>query len=542
MSHESSRGSRRGAPGQGGRNFGGRDGGKGGQFGNAGRGSGGSSGGGWQRRDRPGQGPQDRRGPARSGAGRDQRSEGLRVDPVRRVVFDVLVAVTSRDAYANLLLPKFLRDRRISGRDAAFATEITYGTLRQQGFLDAVLAAASSRPLKEVEPRVLAMLRMGAYQLLFTRVPPHAAVSATVGVAKVALTDGPARFVNAALRRVAEHDEAAWFEAVAPDRSVDPVAFLAVKYSHPEWIVRAISETLGERTGELPETEEAVRANNERPRVVLATRPGRIGRAELAEQVHGEPGKLSPYAVELREGGDPGNLRAVKAGEAGVQDEGSQLVALAMTEAPLEGADKNWLDLCAGPGGKAALLAGVAAERGASLTAVEVAEHRAELVKQALAGTDVTVVTADGRSVGENPALPEGAFDRVLVDAPCTGLGSLRRRPESRWRRQPSDIGDLAKLQRELLTAAVRATRSGGIIAYTTCSPHIAETKVTVADVARKEKLEQIDTPAVLRRIVGETSGDAAAEKLDVGAGSTAQLWPHRHGTDAMFVALLRKP
>jgi 16S rRNA (cytosine967-C5)-methyltransferase len=454
---------------------------------------------------------------------------------VRRAVFDVLIAVTSRDAYANLLLPRMLRDRKISGRDAAFATELTYGTLRARGTLDAIVVAASSRPLAEIDPRVLEMLRLGAYQLLYTRVPAHAAVDSTVGVARVALTDGPARFVNAVLRRVAEHDQAAWLAAVVPDRAVDPVTHLAVRYSHPDWVVRAIAEALGERDGELIETEAALAADNERPAVQLVARPGRIDRDELVTQVDGEPGTLSPYAVVLSTGGDPSGLRAVREAQAGVQDEGSQLVALALAAAPLEGIDGHWLDMCAGPGGKAALLAGLAPTCEATLTAVEVTEHRVDLVRQTLEGTEATVLHADARDVGQRADLPEAGFDRVLVDAPCTGLGALRRRPEARWRRQPADIPQLAKLQRELLAAAARAVRPGGVICYATCSPHIAETKVTVADAIRRHGLQPLDTPAVLRAVTGNDS-------LEVGQGSSAQLWPHRHGTDAMFIALLRRP
>ena len=447
----------------------------------------------------------------------------------------MLTAVSSRDAYANLLLPGLLRDRRITGRDAAFATELTYGTLRSRGTLDAIIVAASSRPLAEIDPRVLEVLQLGSYQLLYTRVPDHAAVDATVGVAKVALTDGPARFVNAILRRVAEHDLEAWLATVLPDREQNPIGHLAVGSSHPEWIVAAISEALGERSGELGETKLALTANNERPAVQLLARPGRIDRATLAEQVDGEAGSLSPYSVRLSGGGDPAGLAAVQQAQARVQDEGSQLVALALAAAPLDGRDTNWVDLCAGPGGKAALLADLARQRGVRLTAVEVAEHRAELVRQALDDDSVTVLTADARTVGERPELPEAGFDRVLVDAPCTGLGALRRRPEARWRRQPGDIPELAKLQRELLAAAVRAVRPGGVICYATCSPHIAETKVPVADAMRRFKLQPLDAPAVLR----EVTGDA---ELSVGKGSTAQLWPHRHGTDAMFIALLQRP
>jgi 16S rRNA (cytosine967-C5)-methyltransferase len=358
------------------------------------------------------------------------------------------------------------------------------------------------------------------------RVPAHAAVSATVEVARVALTDGPARFVNAVLRRVAERDEGEWLAEVAPDRAADPTGHLAVRYAHPAWIVRAFADALG---GDLVEAEAALAADDARPVVHLVARPGRVTRDELVAATGGTPGPYSPYAVHL-DGGDPAGIELVARGRAGVQDEGSQLCAVALAEAPLDGTDARWLDLCAGPGGKAALLAALAGQKGAEVTAVEVAEHRAKLVADAVAGLPATVINADGRDVGQRPDLPEGAFDRVLVDAPCTGLGALRRRPEARWRRQPGDLPVLTKLQRELLTAALRAVRPGGLVAYVTCSPHLAETKLTVADAVRRAGVEQLDARDLFPGVPA------------LGPGPAVQLWPHRQGMDAMFFALLRRP
>ncbi|CPZ14278.1 Probable Fmu protein (SUN protein) [Mycobacteroides abscessus] len=218
-------------------------------------------------------------------------------------------------------------------------------------------------------------------------------------------------------------------------------------------------------------------------------------------------------------------MEPVRDGLAQVQDEGSQLIARATALAPLQGADEQWLDLCAGPGGKTALLGALAAQRGAHVTAVEVAPHRAELVASATKSLPVTVVTADGRESD----LAAASFDRVLVDAPCTGLGALRRRPEARWRRQPGDIPALVKLQRELLASAIQLTRPGGVIVYSTCSPHLAETVGVVSDAVRRYAVSAEDARAVFPGVDGLGDADAV------------QLWPHRHGTDAMFTALLRK-
>ncbi|HEY6423076.1 MAG TPA: RsmB/NOP family class I SAM-dependent RNA methyltransferase [Pseudonocardiaceae bacterium] len=443
-------------------------------------------------------------------------------DPPRRAALDALAAVRERDAYANLVLPNLLRERGISGRDAALATELCYGICRAQGLLDAVLQCCANRPLSEVDGELLDALRLGTYQLLRTRVPPHAAVAATVDLVRAGRGSGAAGFVNAVLRRVGQRDEDVWVQAVAPAAEDDPVGHLAMAHPHPRWIAQAFADALG---GDLDELAAALAADDARPLVHLAARPGQISAAELAAVAGGELAPYSPYGVHLAEGGNPGELAPVRDHLAHVQDEGSQLMALALAGVPLEGADACWLDLCAGPGGKAALLGALAATRGASLDAVEKAEHRARLVEQACQGLPVAVHLTDGRDSG----LPERAYDRVLVDAPCTGLGALRRRPEARWRRGADAVAGLVRLQRELLVAALRLVRPGGVVAYVTCSPHLDETMRVVADVVRRTGAAQVDARPAFPGVPA------------LGEGPHVQLWPHRHGTDAMFGALLRR-
>jgi 16S rRNA (cytosine967-C5)-methyltransferase len=462
-----------------------------------------------------------------------------RVDPPRRAAYDLLRAVESRDAYANLVLPGMLRERGISGRDAAFATELAYSTLRSRGTYDALLAACVDRPLDRVDPEVLDLLRLGAHQLLGMRVPAHAAVSATVDLARS--TVGPARaaFVNAVLRKVAADDLDGWMLRVAPPAQSDPIGHLAVTTSHPGWVVQAFQDALGPRADELPEL---LAADNVRPGVTLVARPGLSTVTELVG-LGGERGRWSPYAVHWP-GGDPADLDPVVSGRAGVQDEASQLVALAVAAVPARGPDTAWLDMCAGPGGKAALLAALAAGRGAALVAADVQPHRARLARDVLgaprgelsppvAAPASVAIVADGTAGPWRP----GTFDRVLVDAPCTGLGALRRRPEARWRRRPSDVPRLTALQRRLLEAAIDATRAGGVIAYVTCSPHLAETDAVTSDVgSRRGDVEQVDA----REFLAEVSVDDLAE-AGLGSGPAARLWPHRHGTDGMYLALFRR-
>jgi 16S rRNA (cytosine967-C5)-methyltransferase len=429
--------------------------------------------------------------------------------------------VVERDAYANLALPALLAERGITGRDAAFATELTYGTCRCRGLLDAVIGAASGRPVDQIDPVLLDLLRLGAYQLLRTNVAQHAAVSTTVEQAGIEFDTARAGFVNGVLRSIARRDESSWVAELAPAAATDPVGHAAFVHAHPRWIAQAFADALGSDAGEL---DAALAADDARPGVHLAARPGVLTAAALAEAVGGEVGRYSPYAVYLG-GGDPGRLTALRDGQALVQDEGSQLVARALTLAPCNGDDGGrWLDLCAGPGGKTALITAIAAEQGAEVTAVEPNPRRAELVEQNTIGLDVQVLRVDGRE----SSLPAESFDRVLVDAPCTGLGALRRRPEARWRRTPADVPVLAKLQRELLAAAIRLTRPGGVVLYATCSPHLAETVGVVSDALRRHPVTALDTRALF----------SPADNL--GVGPHVQLWPHRHGTDAMFAAALR--
>jgi 16S rRNA (cytosine967-C5)-methyltransferase len=534
------------------------------------------------RRDGPRRGRRDHGAHSAPPRGRVGPGRPPELDPARQAALELLTAVRTRDAYANLALPAILRRHRLRDRDAGLATELGYGTLRARGLLDAIIEACTDRPLNRVEPPLLDALRLGAYQLLRTRVPAHAAVDTTVELVRAEAGSRSAGFVNAILRKVGELDEPAWVQRLAPPAAEDPVGYAAFAHAHPRWIAQAFADALGPGalapvasarapraaapgaaapgaaapgaaapdaapgagapgagapdgpapTGADPgptELAAALAADDARPAVHLLGRPGEITAAELALVTGGTEAPYSPYGVQLEPGsGDVGELEVVREGLAIVQDEGSQLVALAAVRAPLVGADGGrWLDLCAGPGGKSVLLGALAALDGAAVDAVEVSEHRADLVRRAVDGLPVTVHLADGRDA----PLPAGGYDRVLVDAPCSGLGALRRRPEARWRRSPDDVSGLTRLQRELLTAALRHVRPGGVVAYVTCSPHLAETVGVLSGALRRHPgVERLDARELLPGVP------------DLGPGPTVQLWPHRHGTDAMFLAVLRRP
>jgi 16S rRNA (cytosine967-C5)-methyltransferase len=460
-------------------------------------------------------------------------------DPARLAAYTVLRAVAD-GAYANLELPRELRDKGIRGRDAAFATELTYGATRLRGLYDPIIAAAAGRRTTDIDENVLDTLRLGAHQLLGMRVAAHAAVDQTVGLARLVNGASAGGFVNAVMRRISEKDLDTWLAQVVPGD--DPIAALSTRHSHPEWIVRALRAALVGHGASTPQTLDAeleaiLVSDNAAAKVSLVARPGLCEVDELT-RAGATPSFLSRVGAVL-DSGDPGSISAVRSGRAAVQDEGSQLVALAMAAAEVRTGSQNekWLDLCAGPGGKAALLATLGAQRGATLFANEISEHRTDLVRQTLdaaidSGIEVMIGTGDGREVGEEE--PD-TYDRVLVDAPCTGLGALRRRPEARWRRTTADLAELGVLQRALLVSAIEATRPGGIIGYATCSPHLSETRFVVSDVTkRRQDVEIVDA----RDLFLDADGRPVEH---LGEGPFVQLWPHVHGTDAMFFALLRK-
>lgn len=453
--------------------------------------------------------PGRRRRGGRPAPERSRPADRPKVDPSRLAAWDVLKTVRVEDAYANLVLPQVLEKYGLAGRDAAFATELASGTLRWQGLYDAVIDACLTKP--RLEAKVRDVLRLGVHQVLAMRVPDHAAIGTTVELARDRVGTGPTGLVNAVLRKVTTRTREEWVAEVAPDGK-DRHGHLAVATSHPRWVVDALGEALVGHGREGSELADLLAADNVSPRVTLVARPGLVEVEELVE-AGAEPTGRSPYALTWG-GGDLSQVPALAQGRAGVQDEGSQRVALALDEARVEGRDDLWLDLCAGPGGKTALLAALAARRGAKVLANELQHHRARLVSRGVraAGAGMAgVVTGDGAA----PAWAPGTFDRALVDAPCSGLGALRRRPESRWRRTPGDVDDLVVLQRGLLATALDSVRPGGVVVYATCSPVLAETT------------EVVD--AVL------------GQRDDVTEEDRFQLWPHLDGCDAMFVSTLRR-
>jgi len=437
-----------------------------------------------------------------------------RPDAPRLLAFDIISEVNRRGGYSNLLLPQALADSSFDERDRGFTTELVYGTIRMQGLYDYIFSQISDRPWNEVDAEIVDLARMGAHQVFSMRTPPHAAVSATVDVARKKLGESKGSFVNALMRKATSKELAEWLEPLRSE--TDVIKRMSIEYSHPEWIISAYFDLL--------KNESLVRdeliSNNTPAKPTLVSWPGSSSQEELIS-LGGEPTRYSRYGAVLNE--PPASLEVIRHRRAGVQDEGSQLVAQIFSDATMSA--RVTLDLCAGPGGKAALLSHICDVSGRDFVANEISEPRAALVKKVIG--KFPVIVGDARSISDS----NRTYDAILADVPCTGLGALRRRPEVRWRRTLKDLAPLLQLQSEIVEAALGVLEAGGIFGFATCSPHYAETTAQVQSILRKhEDLELIDISAYLPEgLEGSNRGGALS------------LWGHLHNTDSMYLALFRK-
>jgi 16S rRNA (cytosine967-C5)-methyltransferase len=426
------------------------------------------------------------------------------ISDARLLAFEALIEVEENGAYSNLLLPKLLSKSDLSRVDRAFASELVYGSLRLRAKHDLYISKASTRSLLEIDTKVLLVLRLGVHQLKEMRVPSHAAINETVNLAKEVAGKSTGGFVNALLRKI---DELSIDDLALP---TEVQSRLAAEYSHPEWIVSSYFDSLKIQN----EVEELLRANNLPARPTLIAWPGRATQSELVEAGAKE---VEGSAVAATYDGDPGDIDAIRQRRAGVQDLGSQFVVEKFLQTYQPGL--RWLDLCAGPGGKAAYLSSYINLHEGELIANEISSERAKLVGQVLEKSKV--INEDGRNLPNEI----GYFDRILIDAPCTGIGALRRRPEVRWRRTLQDLKNLTVLQAELLDSAALRLKSGGILAYVTCSSHQAETKFQIRSFLKRH-VEFSRVP------IEDSRADADGD---------LQLWPHRDNCDAMFLSMLQK-
>ncbi|MBW3621460.1 MAG: methyltransferase domain-containing protein [Actinobacteria bacterium] len=423
----------------------------------------------------------------------------------RRAALTAIAAVEEGGAYSNLAVPEAVAGLP-DARDRAFASHLAYDTLRWRGTLDWALGLVLTRPIGDVEAPLRRILHLGAVQLLRSGVPTPAAVSTSVALARSAVPAGRAKgaagFVNGVLRNLARRlDDLPW-----PDPDVDPVQHLALTTAHPAWVVTDLLGRFGDA-----DTRAILEADNDPPGLTLRVAGDRDRvLAELREAgIDATATATSPEGVRAP-GADPRRLPAVAEGRATPQDEASMLVVRATRVA----AGDHVLDLCSGPGGKATHLAAIVGASG-SVTGVELHPHRARLVEETAARMGVAVDVRIGDATA--PPLQGGeVFDVVLLDGPCTGLGTGRRRPEVRWRRQPEDVASLARLQRRMLDVAVERTRPGGHLTFSVCTWTAGETTEVVRDLL-------------------ERAGDR------VGLVEERQLRPDTDGTDGMYLATFRR-
>lgn len=435
----------------------------------------------------------------------------------RRAAWELVQAVWRDGAYANIAWPEILGRGQLSNADRAFATELAYGTLRKWGLWGQIVESAGGRRDDTLDPGVWWVLLLGTHQLLALQTPAHAAVNESVELAKETGFRSATGLVNAILRKVAARSEEQWVEVLSASTS-DPLQRSALRGAHPVWVTSLLHDAL-ERESAGAELDALLQAHNTPARVTLAV---------LRGDPDGETTPFSPLGSYVS--GAPGDDPRVREGTARVQDEGSQLAALVAAEGFGVPADARVVDACAGPGGKTAVLA----TRFTGVVALEQHHHRAKLVRQAVAGVsqDVDVRQADALEYfADHP----GEADLVLLDAPCLGLGALRRRPEARWTKSAADLEGLVQTQRGLLAAAVTGLRPGGVVVYVTCSPVVAETTEQVDWLLQHHReMEAIDTGPVLDAV-------ARTPVPHSRVGTAVQLWPHRHGTDAMFIQALRR-
>jgi len=438
----------------------------------------------------------------------------------RALAHGVLLRVETSEAFADVLLAERLAEMPLSPGDRALATRLVYGTLAWQGRLDYQLGTLLHIPLERLDPPVRAALRLGLYQLLFLdRVPDYAAVDASVRLARAA-GRGAAGLVNAVLRRAG----AGRTGLQLPDAGVDPIERLAVEWSHPRWLVERWAVELG-----LDELPSLLAANNLRaPTAVRANRQRTTPDALLAElgaaQVAASPGRWADESLVIERGGARlRELPAWREGRLAFQGEASQLVTTLLAPAP----GMQVLDACAAPGGKAAHAAALVGGRG-MVAALDVrvagaARVRAEAAR--LGAEALRALVGDAR----RPPLAQ-SFDAVLVDAPCSGLGTLRRHPELRWRRRPADIPRLAALQRAILAGVVPLLRPGGVLVYAVCTLTRDENEEMIAWLLTSYPGLSVEQAAATTAIPGE---------LATPSGMLRTL-PHRHGLDGFFAARLR--
>ncbi len=445
------------------------------------------------------------------------------MDNAREAALKILYEVNENGAYSNIALNKYFSSTELRNIDRAFTTEIVYGTVKWKLTLDRVIAAYSNIKIEKLSPWILNILRLGAYQMLhMTKVPQSAACNESVKLAGRYGHKASAGFVNAVLRNIARNGG----KIDLPDRQDDPAGYFAVKYSYPKWLTEKYIGLFGEEFAEsLLDSGNGIPEMNVRANTLRTTAPELVEKL-AAEGVEAMLGKYSGEAVIIKSSVSIGALAAFKEGLFQVQDESSMLPAAVL--APLPG--ERVLDACSAPGGKATHMAQLMQNRGTVL-ARDIHEHKLKLIEDAAKRLGIDIIKCELHDAAFPDNTDESVFDRVLLDAPCTGLGIVRRKPDIKWARETKDIEGIAALQKKLLHTVSKSVKPGGALVYSTCTILPEENEGVVNEFLREnENFEAVDIAQFL------PAGLAAHAK-----GCMLQTYPNRDGIDGFFMARLRR-
>jgi 16S rRNA (cytosine967-C5)-methyltransferase len=449
-------------------------------------------------------------------------ASGLIPSNPRQAAYSVLLRIQKEGCYADQLMDRELSAGRLSGPDRGLFAELVFGVLRRQGTLDHILSGLLAQPLARQEPQVLIFLRLGLYQLLYLdRIPESAAVNESVNLAKQILPRASG-LVNAVLRNYLRHKDSVTY----PDPVAAPAASIAARHSHPAWLVKLWFSQIGEA-----ETELLAEASSRQPPLTLRANTLATTREELLEKfaangITAAPCRFSPFGLTVEGRHHIPGLPGFREGLFAVQDEASQLAGILLDPQPGE----RVLDTCAAPGGKATHLAQLMDNRG-ELLAMDVSGSKLPLIQEAAQRLGITIIRTRMADLLQTGAFPSDAFDRVLLDAPCSGLGVIRRNPEAKWRLTPEDITRLAATQKVMLKNAIRMLRPGGVLLYSTCSTTLEENEDVVGDFLSRH-------PHYVLENLNEQFPDYRELFTEEGM---FRAWPHRHGMDGFFSARIRK-
>lgn len=447
----------------------------------------------------------------------------------REVALQVLLKVEQNEAFSGLALNQALNAAELSRPDAGLATELVYGTIQRLNTIDYALAARVKGWPAKVEPWVRALLRLSYYQLRWlTRVPAHAAVAEAVNIAKRRGHAGIAGLVNGVLRGLLRDGVEAPLPQDAP-----AARRISLAHSHPEWLVKRWIEAYGEATAEA-----ICAANNEPPHASARANPLKGSReqllAALAEAgVNAKPSALSPQGVVAERAGNLVHTEAFRLGLMSIQDESSMLVSAVANPKP----GMRVLDCCAAPGGKSTHLAELMRDEGKVLSN-DVHFHKEALVQQQaerLGLRSIETMVSDALDLPDR--LPAESFDVVLLDAPCSGLGVIRRKPEIKWNKTADDVDSLAELQQKLLERVQLLVKPGGTLVYSTCTIAPEENERTVARFLADHPSFRLDADWPETTLAPLKAAGALPESFE----GAMQLLPHMFGSDGFFIARLRR-